>query len=176
MNTPTWQHTPCALPLPRLHSARTFPHPPAAFPSRMQERAVQQPGTYCKWHHLLLTWQFLCGLGTVGKRHRDIYSPVSCWEVQAQALWHSLQLGTGCPGCTFRTANDSLCWMLEGEWDCAPLKLNVPEACGSPLVSWHPLHPGRFPQHGSVLWHEVAVPRRGLASGDPSCHWCEGGR
>lgn len=66
-NTPTSRHTPRALPPAPAPQRQDVPTSTAAFPSRMQERAVQQPGTYCKRHHLLLTWQFLCGPGPRGR-------------------------------------------------------------------------------------------------------------
>lgn len=62
-----------------------IPTSTTAFPSRMQERAVQQLGTYCKWHHLLLTWQFLCrpGHGDTWEQGLGHLLPLSCQEARA---------------------------------------------------------------------------------------------
>lgn len=113
MNTLTSRHSLHALLPAWLCSARTFPHLPP-FPSRMQERAVQQLGTYCKWHHLLFTLQLLCRLG-----HRDIWEQglghlllVSCQEARAGAPQQSPELAVVVPASG--PGQETAAWAGEG--------------------------------------------------------------
>lgn len=114
----------------------------------MQERGVQQPGTYCKWHHLLLTWQFLCGPGPRG------------------------QLGIGTVTSALRRAAGKhelrLCGTAPGLARDPPRCHSIPPTCSSAL--------GRRTQHSPVVWREIPGPGRGLAGGNPSPRRHRGGR
>lgn len=117
--------TPSCLALQR----QDIPTSTTTFPSRMQERAVRQLGTYCKWHHLLLTWQFLCRPGPRGRlrtgtgtsAHSELLGSTSTSSVTEP------RAGSGGPSGRLRTRDNCLGWRRSRAAALCPQSPSVPQ-------------------------------------------------
>lgn len=139
---------------------------------------MQQPGTYCKWHHLLLTWQFLCGPGPRGRLGTGTETSAhqrAAGKGDPSSATQPVAVTAGCLSYGLGQSGRSLRWRRNGAAQpCSPR-----DPCSHDIPRWCPSAPGRHTELGPVVRYTIpsGIPsERGSAGSAPSHGWHRGGR